>query len=85
MANNNNNNTVYGSPEYYEAEVKKALARAKAINVRLSKLLATHGGVESAFLYEITELMKRTGTLGSSIAFNRGERDEKLLDQELSS
>ena len=82
---NNNNNTVYGSPQYYEAEVKKALARAKAINVRLSKLLATHDCVDSAFLYEMTELMKRTGTLGSSSAFNRGERDEKLLDQELSS
>ena len=48
---NNNNNTVYGSPQYYEAEVKKALARAKAINVRHSKLLATHDSVDSAYIY----------------------------------
>ncbi len=81
---NDNNKSIYGTAEYYTQEVNKALARAKAINVRLSELLATHDGVDSVFLFEMAELMKRTGSLGSSIAFNRGERDEKLLDSQLS-
>jgi hypothetical protein len=81
---NDNNKSIYGTAKYYENEVNKALARAKAINVRLSELLATHGGVESVFLFEIAELMKRTGSLGSSIASNKGKRDEKILDSQLS-
>jgi hypothetical protein len=81
---NDNNKSIYGTAEYYESEVNKALARAKAINARLSELLTTHDSVDSVFIYELTELMKRTGSLGSSIAFNKGERDEKLLDSQIS-
>ena len=77
------NEARFGTPEYYKQEVSKALARAKVINERTGKLLATHGAVDSDHLYMLTELMKKMGSLGSSIAFNRGELDDKRIDEEL--